>query len=136
MNLLGIADTGAIVALLDPSEQHHTWAIDQFRRFPSLLTCKAVVTEACFLARKLHHGEQRVMELLTTGALEIAYSLRGDEERVSALMIKYADVPMSLADACIVRMSERHAESEVLTLDSDFHVYRKHGREPIRIAIP
>ena len=136
MSLLGVADTGTIVALLDPTEQHHTWAADQFRWFPSLLTCEAVISEACFLARKLHNGEARVMELLTTGALEIAYGLHGDEERVSDLMAKYADVPMSFADACLVRMSERYSDSEVVTLDSDFRVYRRHGSETIRVSLP
>ena len=51
-------------------------------------------------------------------------------------MRKYADVPMSLADACLVRMAELNAHSSVLTLDRDFRVYRKHGRQVIPLAMP
>ena len=68
--------------------------------------------------------------------LGIAYGLHGDEGRVSDLMAKYADVPMSFADACLVRMSERYSDSEVVTLDSDFRVYRRHGSETIRVSLP
>jgi len=40
---------------------------------------------------------------------------------------------MSLADACLVRMSELHADSPVLTLDDDFRIYRKNKRQAIPI---
>jgi len=43
---------------------------------------------------------------------------------------------MSLADACIVRMSEIHDRHAVLTLDSDFLVYRKHGRTSLPLIHP
>jgi hypothetical protein len=43
---------------------------------------------------------------------------------------------MSLADACLVRMSELRAAASVFTLDSDFHVYRRNGREAISLIIP
>lgn len=48
----------------------------------------------------------------------------------------YADVPMSLADACLVRMAELHAQSKVFTLDQDFRIYRKHSRHVIPVLIP
>jgi hypothetical protein len=38
---------------------------------------------------------------------------------------------MSLADACLVRLSELRADSEVMTLDGDFTIYRRHGRQVI-----
>lgn len=43
---------------------------------------------------------------------------------------------MALADACLVRMSELYARSTILTLVSDFHVYRKNGNETIPLLIP
>ena len=57
-------------------------------------------------------------------------------EPVSALVLKYADRPMSLADGCLVRMAEMHGRHAILTLDSDFTIYRKHGREPIALIRP
>lgn len=91
-----------------------------------------MLSEACFVA-----GDAvPVVLLLRAGVLSVSYSVRGDEEEISALMEKYADVPMSFADACLVRMSEQHRGSEVVTVDSDFLVYRKHGNEAIRVAHP
>jgi predicted nucleic acid-binding protein len=74
--------------------------------------------------------------LLENGALSIGFRI---EEHVSALRSlhhKYRDRPMSLADACIVRMAEIHERHAVLTLDSDFSVYRKHGRAPLALLSP
>lgn len=131
-----IADTGLIVAYLDPDDQHHGWAAEQFERTPSFLTCEAVLTESCHLAQRQHNGVARVLGLLTAGVLEIAYSLRGDESNVAELMAKYADRPMDFADACIVRMSEQYSNCEVLTVDSDFLVYRRHDNEAINVVHP
>jgi hypothetical protein len=52
------------------------------------------------------------------------------------LMDRYESVPMSFADACLGRMSERIANSAVMTLDSDFKIYRKHRNEEISIIQP
>ena len=98
-----------------------------------LLTCEAVVSETCFLVRHARGGPSAV--LLSRGALRIAFQL---EDNVSAvrLMARYARVPMSLADACLVRMAEAHTDSRVLTLDRDFRLYRKHGRHAIPAIMP
>ena len=55
---------------------------------------------------------------------------------VASLMIRYANVPMSLADACLVRMSELYPNSAVLTADSDFNIYRRHTRQIIPVLMP
>jgi predicted nucleic acid-binding protein len=62
--------------------------------------------------------------------------LRPDLEAVATQMAKHRDVPMSLADACLVRMSELHDRARVFTLDSDFKRYRRHGRQAIPLIIP
>jgi hypothetical protein len=54
----------------------------------------------------------------------------------TALMTKYATVPMSLADACLVRMTELNSGSTVLTLDRDFRVYRRTGRHVVPVIAP
>jgi predicted nucleic acid-binding protein len=52
------------------------------------------------------------------------------------LLTKYANVPISLADACLVRMSELHENSVVFTFDRDFKLYRRHGRQVIPTLMP
>ena len=57
-------------------------------------------------------------------------------ERLVELQRAYADVPMSLADACLVRMTELHEEARVLTTDSDFRLYRRNRRQVIPLLVP
>ena len=66
----------------------------------------------------------------------ISFDLSENQEPVLALMQKYADVPMSLADACLVRMTETHSDPVVLTTDSDFRIYRRHSRQVVPCVMP
>ena len=101
------------------------------------LTCEPVLTEACFLLRRARPGaDLRLLDIVSTGRLLVAFNLGAEAASVSALMSRYANVPMSLADACLVRMTEIHPTGRVLTLDGDFRVYRKNGREAIDAVAP
>ena len=132
-----ILDAGPLVALLNRRDHHHLWAKNCFAETaPPLLTCEAVISEACFLVRSLPHGPQTVIELLQRGVLAIPFRLNEEANRLATLLARYASVPMSLADACLVRMSEQQGEGIVLTLDSDFLIYRKHGRQVIPVLMP
>jgi predicted nucleic acid-binding protein len=125
-----------LVALLDRREQHHAWAVEQLAglRRP-LLTCEAVVTEASYLLRHLPRARASILEMLAEGALTIPFQLGEQSRVVLALHERYASVPMSLADACLVRMAELFG-GVVFTLDGDFHIYRRHGRQKIPLVIP
>jgi uncharacterized protein len=132
-----IADTGAIVALVDKREAHHAWATEQAALLlPPLFTCEAVITEASYLLRHVQHGQSQLMAFIVEGFLQTDFSLSAEIAAVAALMKKYEDVPMSLADACLVRMSELHERVSVFTIDSDFRIYRRNGRDPIPLIIP
>lgn len=111
--------------------------MEQLARLPpSLITCEAVLTEAAFLLRGTRGGSDRLMELVERGMLTCPFELSAEAPHVRRLMKRYADVPMSLADACLVRMSEERPHSSVMTLDSDFRRYRKLGRQVIPLICP
>lgn len=132
-----IADTGVIVGLIYGKDQWHEWVIEQSARLPApYLTCEAVITEACYLLQAVPDGAQKVLTLLKSGALRIAFDLSGEVETVGALMDKYKDVPMDFADACLVRMSELQPDAIVFTVDGDFQIYRKNRRKQIPLVIP
>jgi predicted nucleic acid-binding protein len=132
-----IIDTGPLVAFLTRRERHTTWARDQFAVIaPPLLTCEAVISEACFLMRNVDQGTAALLQLLERGVIAIDFNLAVEIPAVSRLLKKYVSVPMSLADACLVRMAELHTTSPVLTLDSDFRIYRKSGRTVIPTLMP
>jgi predicted nucleic acid-binding protein len=132
-----IADTGPLVAFLDRAERHHRWAADRVARLEApLLVCEPVLAEAMYLLARLPKAQDALFGLIENGALRIAFRI---DEHVSALrrlQRKYRDAPMSLADCCIVRMAELNDRHVVFTLDSDFSIYRKHGRAPIALIHP
>jgi predicted nucleic acid-binding protein len=126
-----------LVALLNRRDNHHAWARMGFAEAePPLLTCEAVLSEACFLVRALPKGPQAVVELLQQGVVAIPFRIEEEAKRIAKLLERYASVPMSLADACLVRMAEQHAQSVVMTLDGDFRIYRKHGRQVVPTIMP
>ena len=125
-------DSGPIVALLDRRDEFHRWARDAWSSAaPPLLTCEPVLAEACYLVSGLDHGPERVLQLVQRGALKLSFRLDAEVEQVQRLMSRFASVPMSLADACLVRMTELDARITVMTLDSDFRVYRRNNRQVI-----
>lgn len=133
-----ILDTGPLIAILNPQDRHHRWAQEQWAQVtPPFLTCEAVITEACFLAHRLARGgEEAVVSLIERGVLDVSFQLADEAATVARMMKKYRDVPMSLADACLVRMSERHAGSLILTLDGDFRIYRSSARQSVPAWTP
>lgn len=132
-----IIDTGPLVAFLTRREHHHAWARQQFDLIePPLVTCEAVITETCFLVQNVDKGVDSVMDLLHRSVVAVSFSLADELPAVSRLLKKYSSTPISLADACLVRMAELFSESPVLTLDADFRVYRKNGRAIIPTRMP
>lgn len=121
-----LADSGVITAFLHRQDQWHDSVKGIFLKLPKpFITCEAVITEVCYLLRSTFIGEKAVLEFIANDVLRIDFSLSAEVERVLSLMKKYEDVPMSLADACLVRMSELYTDSAVFTIDSDFQVYRR-----------
>ncbi len=132
-----IVDTGPIVALLNRRDQFHDWALETFDGLePPLFTCEPVLTECAYLVRKSRGGPEAVLDLVARGVLQVDFHLDTELLALRTLMSRYASVPMSLADACLVRMAELRPRSEVVTLDSDFRLYRRSGRLAIRLITP
>src|SRR5574340_1808343 len=94
-----LLDTGPLVALLNRNDRYHAWAEEQWAHAaPPLLTCEAVLTEACHLLRRTPAGPRSLMELLRRGIVQVAFRLDEHVEPVARLLLKYAKVPISLAD--------------------------------------
>jgi uncharacterized protein len=132
-----LLDTGPLVAVVNEREHSHPWAVEQASQLPvPYLTCEPVLTEACFLLRKLPRALQKIFELLERRQIVIPFRIDEESATISRLLDKYSNVPISLADACLVRMSEQHPQGTVWTLDSDFKIYRKSNRQVIPLVFP
>jgi predicted nucleic acid-binding protein len=132
-----LLDTGPLVSFLASGLKHHTWAVEQWKRLrPPLLTCEPVLTEAAFLLKREGSDTDALFALLERRVIRIALSVEEEQTDLRALMLRYRNRPMSLADACLVRLSEIHASAEVFTLDSDFRIYRRHGNKVVAVRMP
>jgi len=132
-----IVDTGPLVAFFDRAELHHRWVAQRIEELEApLLVCEPVLTEAMHLLARYARAQAALFELLQNGALSIAFRLEEHLDPLRKLLHKYRDTPMSLADACLVRMAEIYERHAILTLDSDFLVYRRHGRLPLTLIRP
>ena len=132
-----LIDSGSLVAYLDRRDQWHSWALHVFKQTaPPFLTCDAVLSETCFLISGMPDGHQRLGSLVKRGIVVPAFDSRPEAPALFDLMARYASVPMSFADACLVRMSEVIPASTVFTTDSDFRIYRRHKRQVIPILAP
>jgi predicted nucleic acid-binding protein len=132
-----IVDTGPLVAFLREAESTHAWVTAKFAELPSpFLTSEAVLAETFFLVCRQPHGPRLFFDLLGSGLLEISISVLAEREALWKLIRKYEDLPMSLADASLVRLAELHPGASVFTLDSHFRIYRKHGRQQIPVIMP
>jgi predicted nucleic acid-binding protein len=129
-----LVDAGFMIAFLSRRDRHHAWAAAQARNVaPPWETCEAALSEAFHL---LGPGQAALTALLRREAVRPAFELSDQLDRVLGLMQKYASVPMSLADACLVRMTEILPDPILLTTDGDFRVYRRHGRHVVPCVTP
>jgi predicted nucleic acid-binding protein len=120
-----LVDTGFIVGLLDRSERAHTRCKAAARSAEGpLVTCEAVIAESCYLLRGQPRAQDAILENVERGVFQIPFDLQDASPEIRALLKRYARVPMDLADACLVSMADRLGTGRILTLDSDFHVYR------------
>lgn len=133
-----ILDTGPLVGLLDVSDHLHSWSVGVFAKFDGpLLTCEAVLTEACHLLRTTPNGHDRILELVELGGVVVHPMLPAEGAAIRGLLSRYKDQGMDFADACLVRLTEMHADCRVITADvQDFRVYRRNGRQTIPLLTP
>lgn len=129
-----IADSGLLIAGLDESDAHHQWALDILtQQEPPWLVCEAVLAEV----GSTLGGAEPLLEMLRVGDIEIGFDLNDEKIATLAILRKYRDQKIDLADACVVRMSELHSDCVVYTVDKkDFQVYRRNGNKVIPCVFP
>ena len=132
-----LADTGPIVAFFNRADQYHAWASAQFDLIAQpLITCEAVISEVIFLLQSDRLSPDPLFEALDRRQVRVEFSANENWSDLRSLLRKYADLPMSLADACLVRLSETIPNCQILTTDRHFRIYRRHGRQLIPLRAP
>ena len=132
-----LLDAGPLVALLSAREAQHPWAVQTFSEWTEpCATCEPVLTEAFHLLAKVRGGSAALRTALREGLITLDFDVKAELPAVLELMERYENVPMSLADACLVRMAELTPGARVFTLDEDFRIYRKNRTELIDTIAP
>lgn len=132
-----IADTGALVALLDRSDQHHQWAVECFKSIRApVITCEAVLAETWHLLGEALPSRRTLAKLHCDGIIQVNLEFEAQSPSIWQLLDRYQDIPMDLADACMVRLSELFVQHVVWTVDSDFKFYRRNKRAAIPLMAP
>jgi uncharacterized protein len=131
-----LLDTGVIVALLDRSERRHAACVEVMTDLAApLVTCEAVIAEACYLLRRLRGAPDAVLANVERGVFQVPFRLDATVGAIRVLMKRYASVPMDLADACLVHLADTLEIGAILTLDSDFGVYRWRRRRSFELLV-
>ena len=131
-----LTDAGPLVALIDADESDHELCATALGHLePPLVTTWPAFTEAMYLLARGGGaaGTQALWRLVTTDRLQLLDLSPLLVRRSAELMATYADLPMDLADATLVALAEERGLRRVFTLDSDFHVYRLHGRDAFEV---
>jgi len=132
-----LLDTGPLFAYLSRKDEYHVWAVKQFAAIQgALLTCEPVLTEVAHLISRNGGNADGLWSFLRRGTIQIGLRVDLEFESIAVLMSRYSNVPMDLADACLVRMSELTRDCRLLTTDGDFKIYRRFGRQVIPLVVP
>ncbi|MHB8522482.1 MAG: type II toxin-antitoxin system VapC family toxin [Limisphaerales bacterium] len=132
-----LIDAGPLTALLNPNDAWHDWVRETVERLPvPLLTTEPVLTEVSYLLRRDGCDADEMFALVEDGVIRVGIRFEAEQSSLREFMARYRNVPMSLADATLVRLSELHPGCQVFTLDSDFRIYRCHGNKVIPVLMP
>jgi len=129
-----ILDAGPLIASINSTDRYHRWACETLERLgPPFYSCSEVMAEAAAMTGR----PGAIVEMIQAKEINLAFDLSEQTAGVLALLKKYRDREMDLADACIVRMTELIRDCRVITLDrADFAVYRRNGRDLISVIVP
>jgi len=129
----GIADTGFLVAFANRRDHHFRWAhaVAEHIQEP-LITCEAVLAEAAHLLA----DTGLVLRFIEKGLVRVDFKIEEHREQLQSLAARYADRSPDLADLCLIRMSELNPKLAILTIDNDFLIYRRNGKESIPVIMP
>ncbi len=132
-----LADSGFIVALLDKRDVRHSECREAMAAVDRpLASCEAVISESCYLLRQLPGAGLAVLANVDAGRLDVPFRFAEAVPAIRTIMHKYRDVPASFADACLIHMADQLGTGDILTLDSDFVMYRWRKNRPFEMLIP
>jgi predicted nucleic acid-binding protein len=126
-----LIDTGPIVALFNRRDKHHKRVLEFTQNYEGgFVATWSVITEATHLLRNSIQAQLNLLEWIRRGGIEIFSIDKNDIERMIVLTKKYSDLPIDLADCSLIITAEKLSINEIISIDSDYDVYRTLKKEP------
>lgn len=120
-----LIDTGPMIALFNKSDKYHEKVIAFMKDYNGFLyTTWPVLTEVLYMLNFNIQTQLDFMRWIDTGAVSVKNLENTDISEIIKLIDKYSDIPMDLADASLVMISENENIKEIISIDSDFQIYR------------
>ena len=131
-----LIDSGPLIALFDRNDKYHLASKEFIKNNNSeLVTTLASVTETLHLLDFNRYAQIDFLGWVNAGAITLESITSDDLQRIKELTIKYSDLPMDFADACLVFLGEKLNISTIATIDRDFDVYKLKGKKPFTTLI-
>ena len=131
-----LIDSGPLIALFDSDDKYHTASIDFIKSNQcELITTIASITETLHLLDFNRNAQIDFLSWINAGAVSIEAITAPDLLRIKELTIKYADLPMDFADACLVFLGDKLEINVIATIERDFDIYRLEGKKPFTTYI-
>ncbi len=132
-----LIDSGPLVAFLSSNEKYHRWVLEQMSDMSGdLITTEAVLSEVVFLLKNHSSALNAISSLVGQGILRIDPAFSESPTDYIELVLKYSDLPSSVADVSLVYLHSKLKNSVIFTLDSDFLVYKDKSGKPLRLVAP
>ncbi|HOO52104.1 MAG TPA: PIN domain-containing protein [Alphaproteobacteria bacterium] len=131
-----LIDSGPLIALFDADDKHHKKTVNFIKenKLP-LVTTLASITETLHLLDFNRNAQIDFLDWLRKGALELHNIDLPAFNRLRDLTIKYKDLPMDFADACLVYLAEELNITKIATIDRDFTIYRIKNKKRFEQAL-
>ena len=128
-----LIDAGPIIALFNKNDKYHKKILNFLKEYNGILTTSwPVITEVSHMLAYNVETQIDLMKWINRGGIKIEQIEIEDIQRIIELSEKYSDIPMDLADACLVVLSERLKIKEIITIDTDYYIYRTIKKEYIK----
>ncbi len=120
-----LIDSGPLIALFDGSDKHHLKVVEFLKTFKGeLITSWSVITEVSHMLDFNLRVQIDFLKWVELGALTLYEISQNDITHIRAMMEKYSDIPMDLADASLMYIADRQSIKNIISIDSDFDIYR------------
>lgn len=125
-----LIDAGPLIALFDRDDIYHAKVKDFLKNYQGLLvTSWPVITEVLHMLDFDTRAQVNFLEWVARDAINLAPLTKEHISRIIELSLKYADLPMDFADATLIVLSETEHIREIISIDSDFYIYRNIRKE-------